>query len=45
MNKVTIYQVLVRMEDRSARTPEQASPPGLGAKVNVEGDVLHADTQ
>jgi outer membrane lipoprotein SlyB len=45
MKKVTVYEVLVRMEDGSTRSVEQATPPAVGAKVIVEGKALHADTR
>lgn len=45
MKKVTVYQVLVRMEDGSTRSLEQASAPSVGDKVTIDGNVLHADTR
>ncbi|MEI8030587.1 MAG: glycine zipper 2TM domain-containing protein [Comamonadaceae bacterium] len=45
MKKVTVYEVLVRMDDGSTRSVEQATPPVVGAKVIVEGNALHADTR
>ena len=40
MKKVTVYEVLVRMEDGSTRTLEQATPASVGAKVVVDGNTL-----
>jgi outer membrane lipoprotein SlyB len=43
MKKDTVYNVRVRMEDGSTRTLQQASAPGVGAKVTVDGNTLRAD--
>lgn len=43
MKKDTVYNVRVRMEDGSSRTLQQASAPGVGAKVTVDGSTLRAD--
>ncbi|HSV45436.1 MAG TPA: glycine zipper 2TM domain-containing protein [Ramlibacter sp.] len=40
MNKVTVYQVRVRMHDGSVRTVEQGSTVPAGAQVVVEGGAL-----
>jgi outer membrane lipoprotein SlyB len=45
MKKVTVYQVLVRMEDGSTRSVEQASPPSIGDKVIVDGSTLQATSR
>jgi len=39
---VTEYDVHVRMTDGSVRTVRQASAPTVGARVRVDGNVLHA---
>ncbi len=38
----TVYDVRVRMADGTVRTVRQASIPNVGARVNVEGNTLHA---
>jgi uncharacterized protein YcfJ len=38
----TVYQVRVRMDDNSERTIEQAEPPHVGARVEVQGSTLKA---
>lgn len=43
MKKDTVYNVRVRMEDGSSRTLQQASAPGVGTKVTVDGSTLRAD--
>lgn len=40
VNKTTVYQVRVRMEDGSVRTLEQARAPAQGSRVFVEGSTL-----
>ena len=40
MNKVTVYQMRVRMNDGSVRTIEQASAVQAGSRVVVEGNTL-----
>lgn len=45
MNKTTHYQVLIRMEDGSTRTVEQATAPMLGTQVVVDGNTLHLPRQ
>lgn len=45
MKKETIYQVQVRMEDGSVHTVEQHTPATVGAKVTVDGGVLHSADQ
>ncbi len=42
VRKETVYQVRVRMEDGSVRTIEQAALPQVGARVTVDGGVLHS---
>ena len=42
VKKETVYQVRVRMEDGSVRTIEQAALPQVGAKVTVDGGVVHS---
>lgn len=42
VNKTTVYQVRVRMEDGSVRTFEQARAPAAGARVVVDGNTLRA---
>jgi outer membrane lipoprotein SlyB len=41
----TMYDVHVRMNDGSMRTVRQATQPQVGARVNVEGNTLHAAPQ
>ncbi len=38
----TVYQVRVRMDDNTSRTIEQAEPPHVGARVDVQGNTLKA---
>ena len=38
----TVYQVRVRMDDNTERTIEQAEPPHVGARVEVQGNTLKA---
>jgi outer membrane lipoprotein SlyB len=38
----TVYQVHVRMDDNTERTLEQAEPPHVGARVEVQGGTLRA---
>ena len=38
----TVYQVRVRMDDNTERTIEQAEPPHVGARVDVQGGTLKA---
>ena len=45
VKKETVYQVQVRMEDGSIRTVEQPNPATVGAKVTVDGGVLHSADQ
>lgn len=45
MKKETVYQVQVRMEDGSIRTLQQPNPATVGAKVTVDGGVLHSADQ
>jgi outer membrane lipoprotein SlyB len=40
MNKVTVYQMRVRMHDGSVRTIEQASAVAAGSRVVVEGNTV-----
>lgn len=40
MKKETVYQVTVRMEDRSTRTIEQKTPLAVGTRVTVDGNTL-----
>jgi outer membrane lipoprotein SlyB len=40
MNKVTVYQVRVRMNDGSVRTVEQSHPVAAGARVAVNNGAL-----
>ena len=42
MNKVTHYEVLVRMEDGSTRTLRQASPVAAGTHIIVDGNTLRS---
>ncbi len=42
VRKETVYQVRVRMEDGSVRTIEQAALPQVGARVTVDGGVVHS---
>lgn len=42
VKKDTVYQVRVRMEDGSVRTIEQAALPQVGARVTVDGGVVHS---
>jgi len=42
MNKSTHYRVVVRMDDGSTRTFQQADPAMVGARVMVEGNTLRA---
>ena len=42
VKKETVYSVRVHMEDGSVRTLEQATPPAVGAKVTVDGNVLRS---
>ena len=39
----TAYEVRVRMSDGSIRTVRQASVPHVGARVRVDGNVLHSE--
>jgi outer membrane lipoprotein SlyB len=41
----TMYDVHVRMNDGSMRTVRQATQPQVGARVNIEGNTLHAAPQ
>jgi outer membrane lipoprotein SlyB len=38
----TVYQVRVRMDNNTERTIEQAEPPHVGARVEVQGSTLRA---
>lgn len=38
----TVYRVRVRMDDNTERTIEQAQPPHVGARVEVQGNTLRA---
>ena len=38
----TVYRVRVRMDDNTERTIEQAEPPHVGARVEVQGSTLKA---
>ncbi|UUZ68955.1 glycine zipper 2TM domain-containing protein [Polaromonas sp. P2-4] len=40
MNKVTVYQMRVRMNDGSVRTIEQANAVATGSRVVVEGNTV-----
>ena len=40
MKKETVFAVRVHMEDGSTRNLEQATPPAVGARVTVEGNML-----
>lgn len=42
VNKETVYQVRIRMEDGSTRTVEQGSQPSVGTRVTVDNGVMHA---
>lgn len=42
MKHETRYRILVRMEDGSVRTLEQATPATVGARVTVDGDSMQA---
>jgi outer membrane lipoprotein SlyB len=40
MNKVTHYEVTVRMDDGSHRVVRQTTPAAVGSQVTVNGDNL-----
>lgn len=42
VKKDTVYAVRVRMEDGTVRNMQQATAPGLGAQVTVDGNSLRA---
>ena len=42
MNKVTHYEITVRMEDGSHRVVRQTTPAAVGSQVTVNGDSLQA---
>ena len=42
VNKETVYQVRIRMEDGSTRTVEQGSLPSVGTRVTVDNGVMHS---
>jgi outer membrane lipoprotein SlyB len=42
VKKDTVYAVRVRMEDGSIRNMQQATAPGVGAQVTVDGNTLRA---
>lgn len=42
VKKDTVYAVRVRMEDGSVRNMQQATAPGVGAQVTVDGNSLRA---
>ena len=45
VKKETVYQVRVHMEDGSTRTIEQSTLPSVGAKVTVDGSVMHSASE
>ncbi|MBC7706872.1 MAG: glycine zipper 2TM domain-containing protein [Rhodoferax sp.] len=42
VNRETVYQVRIRMEDGSTRTVEQGTQPSVGTRVTVDNGVMHA---